>query len=132
MKSIRELLLTLFKGFNEDLNAFRAVESLEISTRTFEIDTSSKTSPQTLLTPSPGKRLEVRGAFIFSSSTSGEVEVVFPDSNKKVAKIYCSRYYQTQLPKIKIPGNVGEALQSQWTELTNNAKIFIVVNYIET
>jgi len=118
-------------AYDDDLDAFKSVETLKISTKTFEIDTSTDTSPQTLLTPSSGKKLEIRGVFIFSDSTSGEVEVVFPTSNIKVAKIYCSRYYQTQLPKIKIPGVTDESLQAQWSSLSTNAKIFIVVNYIE-
>ena len=118
-------------AYDGDLDAFKSVETLKISTETFEIDTSTDTSPQTLLTPSSGKKLEVRGVFIFSDSTSGEVEVIFPTSNKKVGKIYCSRYYQTQLPKIKISGAIDESLQAQWSTLSTNAKIFIVVNYIE-
>ncbi len=99
------------------------------STETGEINTAVETPPKTLLTPPSGKRISTRGVYIFSDSTAGEIEVRFGISNKLVAKIYCSRYYNVTLPEIHLLGLPDEPLIMYWQDLSINAKIFWVIRY---
>ena len=96
-----------------------------------EINTSTETSPVTLLTPPSGKRIETRGVYIFSDSSSGEVTVKFPDSNIIVMKLYCNKFSAASMPKVKFVGDVDESLQVSWSGLSTGAKIFIVLVYRE-
>ena len=96
-----------------------------------EIDTSTETSPITLLTPSSGKKIETRGVYIFSDSDAGEITVEFPDSGIKVMKLYCNKFSAASMPKVKFVGNTDERLQVSWSGLSTGAKIFIVVVYRE-
>jgi len=99
------------------------------STETGEIDTAVESPPKTLLTPPSGKRISTRGVYIFSDSTAGEIEVRFSISNKLVAKVYCSRYYNVTLPEIHMLGLPDEPLVMYWQDLSVNAKIFWVIRY---
>ena len=96
-----------------------------------EIDTSTDTSPQTVVTPTSGKKISTRGVFLFSDSTSGEIEARFPSSGKLLAKIYCTRYYNASLPEVKFEGDVDESIQISWSGVSSGAKIFWVIKYKE-
>jgi len=103
----------------------------EENTISDEVDTSTATSPVTVLTPSAGKKIETRGAYLFTTSSAGEVQLRFPSSNKIVAKIYADHFKAVSLPKVKTDGDVNEALQLEWSGLSTGAKIFYIVVYKE-
>lgn len=103
----------------------------EENTISGEVDTSTETSPVTVLTPSSGKKIETRGAYLFTTSSAGEVQLRFPTSNKIVAKIYADHFKAVSLPKVKFDGDVDEALQLEWSSLSTGAKIFYIVVYKE-
>lgn len=96
-----------------------------------EYDTSSVSAPQTVVTPSSGKKIETRGVYIFTDSNAGEIWLEFPTSGITVAKLYCSVFRGATLPKVKFTGAVGEALQVNWSGLSTGAKIFVIVVYRE-
>ena len=96
-----------------------------------EIDTSSETSPVTVLTPSSGKKLDTRSVYLSTDSTSGEVEAWFPTSGILLGKIYCARWTMVTLHEIHFQGAVDEGIQISWSGLSSGAKIFWAIRYKE-
>ena len=96
-----------------------------------EIDTSTETSPVTVLTPSSGKKLDTRSVYISTDSTSGEIEARFPTSGILLGKIYCSVHTMVTLHEIRFQGATNESLQISWSDLSTGAKIFWCVRYKE-
>ena len=96
-----------------------------------EIDTSTASSPVTILTPSSGKRLDTRSVYISTDSTSGEIEVRFPTSGILLGKIYCSVHTMVTLSPIRFQGATDEGIQVSWSDLSTGAKIFWCVRYKE-
>lgn len=96
-----------------------------------EIDTSSATSPVTLITPSTGKRIEVRSLYIATDSNSGRIAVEFPTSGKLVGVLYASTEGSMSVDGIAVSGAVEEALKVEWSSLTTDAKIFVLLRYAE-
>ena len=96
-----------------------------------EIDTSTETSPVTILTPSSGKRIDTRSVYISTDSTAGEIECWFPTSSILVGKLYCSVHTMVTLSPIRFRGAVDEPLQISWNGLSTGAKIFWCVRYKE-
>ena len=95
-----------------------------------EIDTSAEISPATILVPSSGKCLDTRGVYLYSNSSSGEVEARFT-SGSLLAKLYCSKQTMVALDKVRFPGTVNEAIVLSWEGLSQGAKIYWVVRYKE-
>ena len=96
-----------------------------------EIDTSSETSPVTVLTPSSGKKLDTRSVYISTDSTSGEIEARFPSSGILLGKIYCSVHTMVTLQEIHFQGATDESIQISWSGLSTGAKIFWAIRYKE-
>ena len=96
-----------------------------------EIDTSSETSPVTVLTPSSGKKLDTRSVYLSTDSTSGEIEAWFPTSGILLGKIYCARWTMVTLDEIHFQGAVDEGIQINWSGLDTGAKIFWAIRYKE-
>ena len=96
-----------------------------------EVDTSTATSPVTILTPSAGKKIETRGVYLYTDASAGEATVRFPSSGIIVTKIYASKFARVDLAKIKFTGDVDEALVLEWSGLSTGAKIFYIVVYKE-
>ena len=96
-----------------------------------EIDTSTATSPVTVLTPSQGKKIDTRSVYLATDSTSGEVWARFPNSNKLLGKIYCSKFAMVRLDSVHIQGDQDEAVVVEWSGLDGGAKIFYVIRYKE-
>jgi len=110
----------------------RKTDALAIEdTVTREIDTSTETSPVTLLTPSTGRGIETRGVYIFSDSSSGEVAVRFQNSGKLIGKLYCSKFNYQNAPKVRIRGGADDPVIVEWSGLSTGAKIFVVLVYRE-
>jgi len=108
------------------------VDTLNIeSTVTGEIDTSTATSPLTVLTPSSGKKISARGVAIHSDSTSGEIAVKFATSGKLVGKLYCSVMQALLCHALNVVGDTDEPLQIEWSGLSTGAKIFYAIRYKE-
>ncbi|RLE62609.1 MAG: hypothetical protein DRJ47_10385 [Thermoprotei archaeon] len=95
-----------------------------------EIDTSTETSPATILLPSSGKCLDTRGVYLYSNSTSGEIEAKFT-SGTLLAKLYCSKQTMVSLDKVRFPGTIDEAIVLSWQGLSQGAKIYWVIRYKE-
>jgi len=95
-----------------------------------EINTSTVTSPTTILVPSSGKCLDTRGVYLYSNSTSGEIEAKF-SSGTLLAKLYCSKQTMVSLDKVRFPGTINEAIVLSWQGLSQGAKIYWVVRYKE-
>ena len=125
---IRALLQRIISLLNTVLN----VDTLAIETSVSrEIDTSTDSAPITLVQPSSGKKLEARGAYIFTTSNSGEVWLEFPQTNQIIAKLYASKFKYAEMPKAKFTGATDEVIRVNWSGLDTDAKIFVVVVYRE-
>ena len=96
-----------------------------------EIDTSTETSPVTVLTPSSGKKLDTRGVYVSTDSNAGEIEVWFPTSNILLGKVYCAVHKAVALQQIRFQGATNESIQISWSGLSTGAKIFWCVRYKE-
>ncbi len=101
------------------------------SSITDEIDTSTESSPYTLLTPSSGKRIATRTAVIQTDSSSGEVEIKYADTGTIIFKVYCSKFYGNPTMLINVMGNVNEKVVVSWSGLDVGAKIFVALTYKE-
>ena len=98
---------------------------------TAEIDTATETSPYTLLTPSPGKKITTRVAVIQTDSSTGEIEIKYKNSGKIIYKIYCSKFYGNPAPFLNVQGDVDEPVVVEWSGLDVDSKIFIALTYKE-
>ena len=96
-----------------------------------EIDTSTETSPVTVLTPSSGRKLDVRGVYIATDSIAGEIEVRFPTSGILLGKVYCAVHKAVTLQQIRFQGAADESIHVSWTGLSTGAKIFYAIRYKE-
>jgi len=96
-----------------------------------EIDTSTETSPKTVLTPTTGRKLDTRAVFLYTDSTSGTIEAKFPTSNILLGKLYCSVHTMVTLSPVRFTGQTNEPIQISWSGLSTDAKIFYVIRYKE-
>jgi len=94
-----------------------------------EIDTSTATSPQTVIPAQSGKAIEVRGITILTNSTTGSIALSFPASGIIAAKLYADAAKILNVEHTKVRGSKNEALQISWSGLSSGAKIFYMVRY---
>jgi len=113
----------------DDLEVFLTDNYKLLETESDEIDTSAQTSPVTVITPPTGYKVDVRGAFLFTDSSAGEITAYFVTSNKVLGKLYASRFASTRMPKMRKVGQVGESVAISWSGLSVGAKIFYVILY---
>ena len=66
---------------------------------------------------------------IVTDASSGTVSLDFPNSGKKVARLYCSKENALQTTTLHIEGDVDEPLCL--TTTTGSEEVFIAINYIE-
>jgi len=95
------------------------------------IDTAVQSSPVTIITPSAGKRVDVRRAYVSTNSTGGEIYVKFKNTGKVITAVFPSKYGIAVIPAIRIPGEVDEEVIVEWTGLDSGAKIVYAINYKE-
>jgi len=100
-------------------------------TKTDEIDTSTATSPVTVLTPSAGKKIDTRSVYLATNSAAGEVAAKFQNSGKLLGKIYCNKFAMVRLDSVRIVGDANEPVVIEWSGLDTGAKIFYVIRYKE-
>jgi len=117
--------------FHEDGSLYVDVLGIEKETEIDEIDTGSVSSPQTALTPTSGKKIDVRNVYLSSDSNSGEVEARFPTSGKLLAKLYCAVQKAVTLQDIHVVGATDESIEISWNGLSTGAKIFYAIRYKE-
>jgi len=101
------------------------------STKIDEIDTSTATSPVTVLTPTSGKKIDTRSVYLATDSASGEVTAKFQNSGKLLGKIYCNKFAMVRLDSVRIEGDANEPIVIEWSGLDTGAKIFYVIRYKE-
>ncbi|MBW2649063.1 MAG: hypothetical protein JRC53_04510 [Deltaproteobacteria bacterium] len=101
------------------------------STITAEIDTSTETSPYTLLTPSTGKKVTTRTAVIQTNSSAGEIAIKFANSGVIIFKIYCSKFFGNPAMFVNVQGDADEDVVVEWSGLDTGAKIFVALTYKE-
>ena len=101
------------------------------STVTREIDTSTETSPITLLTPASGKRISTRGVIILTDSSSGEIEMYYENSGVLIFKAYCSKFQGLGAFGLHLRGETNESVLVSWSGLSTGAKIFVALTYKE-
>jgi len=97
-----------------------------------EIDTSTETSPVTVLTPSSGKKIDTRSVYLATDSTSGTVAASFANTGQKLGVLYCSKFAMVRLDNVRKVGQADEPIQISWDSLDSGAKIFYVIRYKET
>ncbi len=96
-----------------------------------EVNTGTASPPVTVVTPTPGKRIDTRSCYLATSSSSGEVWVKFKNTGKLIGKIYADKFKAIALDSIRITGEVDEPLILEWSGLDTGAKIFYVIKYKE-
>jgi len=96
-----------------------------------EIDTSSETSPKTVLTPTSGYKLDTRNVYLSTDATSGEIEAKFPASNILLGKLYAAKQTMVTLQQIRFTGAKNEPIKIYWSGLSTGAKIFYCIRYKE-
>jgi len=95
------------------------------------IDTGAQSSPVTVITPSPGKRVDVRRAYVSTNSTGGKVYVKFQNTGRLITAIYPSKYGFAVVPAIRIVGDVDEPVVIEWSDIDTGAEISYFINYKE-
>ena len=95
-----------------------------------EIDTSTATAPVTIATPSSGKKIDTRSAYLASDSTSGKVVMRFT-GGEIIGVIYCSKFALVALDSIRKTGAKDEAVVVDWSGLSTGAKIYYSLRYKE-
>ena len=114
------------------LNGVLSVDTLDTESSVIdEIDTASATSPQTVLTPTSGYKIDTRSVYLSTDSTQGEVTAAFAGGSL-LAKLYCAVHRAVTLREIRKTGTTNETIQISWSGLSNNAKIFYAIRYKET
>jgi len=114
------------------LNGVLKVDTLSSEdTVTDEIDTSTESSPYTLLTPTSGKAVSTRGVTINTDSSGGEITVKFANSGELIYKIYIGKFRGQVGVGLNKRGAVNEPVVVKWTGVDNGAKIFIALTYKE-
>ncbi len=96
-----------------------------------EIDTSTDTSPKTILSPTSGYKLDTRNVYLSTDSTSGEIEIKFPSSNILLGKLYASKQTMVTLQQIRFVGAKNEPIKAYWSGVSTGAKIFYCIRYKE-
>ena len=93
------------------------------------IDTATESSPKIIVPAVPGRKIDVRRAYLGTNSTSGEIYVKFGVSGKIITAIFPDKYGYSVIPAIRIPGNYNEPVVVEWTGVSSGAKIYFAVNY---
>ncbi|MHC1593720.1 MAG: hypothetical protein ACXQT2_00180 [Methanotrichaceae archaeon] len=94
-----------------------------------EIDTSTATSPVEIITPPPGRAIDVRRAYVSTNSTGGRIYVKFKNSGKIITVIYASKYGFVEIPAVRIPGDPDDPVVIEWHDLDAGAYVFYSINY---
>jgi len=95
------------------------------------IDTGAVSSPQTVLTPSSGKKIDTRSVYLATDSSAGTVTAAYADTGDKLGVIFCSKFAMVALDSVRKTGQTDESIQVSWTGTDTGAKIFYVIRYKE-
>ncbi|RLE64035.1 MAG: hypothetical protein DRJ38_06250 [Thermoprotei archaeon] len=94
-----------------------------------EIDTSTATPPVEVITPPPGRSIDIRRGFASTDSTRGRVYIKFKNSGKIITVIYASKYGFVEIPAVRIPGDPDDPVVVEWYDLDAGAYVFYSINY---
>lgn len=94
---------------------------------TFTAEYTANQTNLAIITPMTGKKLAVVGVLIATDSITGDVNLDFLTSGKKVMPLYASTFSRTINDDIHIEGAVDEVLTLNST--TGASNVFIMVNY---
>lgn len=124
----------------EDTNEIRRVSQINplpvaVAGNGFGVITATleKTGPGTvtLVTPSAGKKIVVKGVMItVEPATGAEVDVRFAVTNKLINKVYRGDH-SGGLVELNLEGNVNEAVNGVAVGIGAGQKAFFLVNYQE-
>ena len=128
-----------FKDLEKMLNSIISIISgvLKVDTLstedtiTKEIDTSTDSSPYSILTPTSGKAISTRGLTINTDSSGGEIAVKFANSGELIYKIYVGKFRGQVGVGLNKKGAVDEPIVVEWSGVDNGAKIFVALTYKE-
>jgi len=95
------------------------------------IDTGSSTPPVTILTPSSGRRISTRGAYLFSNSDTGTITMKYQNSNNVILKVYCDKFKVATTPKIRFDGPIDASIVIEWEGLSSGSEILWILSYKE-
>ncbi len=84
-----------------------------------------------IITPSYGKRISSRSWHIQSTSTSGLIALIFPNTGKYIGVLMCARGFWTGNNRCNVYGDVNEPVKLFWEGLSVNSDIFWQVAYKE-
>jgi len=84
-----------------------------------------------ILTPSYGYRISTRSWHIQSTSTSGIIFLIFPQSGRYVGALMCAKGFWAGHNMCNITGYENEPLKLVWEGLSPNPDIFYQVTYKE-
>ena len=97
-----------------------------------EIDTGTVSSPQIVLTPSSGMKIDTRSVYLTTDSTAGTVKASYANTGELLGVLYCSKFAMIRLDSVRKVGQADEPIQISWTGTDTGAKIFYVIRYKET
>jgi len=101
----------------------------ELEDATNIIDTATATSPLTIITPPPGRAIDVRRTYLNTNSTGGEIYVRFKNSGKVISALYPAKFGFAIMPAVRVPGPVNDEVIIEWSGLDAGAKIVYLINY---
>lgn len=96
----------------------------------FTVEQDSNQTAQTLLTPTSGKSLQIKGVYINTEASSGDIRLYFATSANTVIKTYGATGPVTGYVPVFIQGQRNEPLKLTDT-LGADQNYFILVNYKE-
>lgn len=97
---------------------------------TFTEEYTTAQTATSIITPTSGHKLCIRNVHIQTDGTSGEVQLDFLTSGKKIARLYVTKQNRDWYSLGCLSGAIDEPLSL--TTTTGASKVFILINYIET
>lgn len=107
-----------------------AVANRQDFTVSFTVEADTNQTAKTLITPTAGKSIVVKGYSIVTEGTSGSIRLYFATSANTVGKTYAANAPATGYTPVLIQGARNEVL-SYTSTFGPDLKYFIVVNYKE-
>lgn len=98
-----------------------------------DIDGSTvpKTGTEDILTPSSGKKLNVKGVFMSTTSAAGTVEVRFKNTGKTLFSLQIKYDNKYSVNWINLTGDTDEPLEVSWDNFDTPSVLVLLVNYVE-
>lgn len=95
---------------------------------TSEFDTNQ--SAATIITPTAGKRLSVKGIYINAEAVSGDIRIYFPTSANTIMKSFAANTPCTGYVPLFVEGQRNEVIKMT-SNLGADQNYFVLINYKE-